>query len=317
VLDSDAGGDGGAIALVNGTLHPTLNISNTEMAGNTAGGDGGALYYDSVTPLASCVPCVVAEVSQSTLSGNSAGAKGGGVYIEGGAPTTLSAMRLRNDTLTGNSATAGGGGLSIGAGPGEADIYFATIANNTTPAAGAGGGIATDDVSRYVYLAGTILGSNTAAGAASNCSGPGTITDLGYNLESANSCQLNPAGPAFSLINTDPLLAPLAANGGPTRTHGLYNESLAVNRIPRTPSDTWCQLTQNVDQRGVARPAAPTGLCDVGAFEGTVGPAPQSPVITPPGTTPAPPPFTPVPKKKCKKKKKKHAAAAKKCRKRK
>jgi hypothetical protein len=65
------------------------------------------------------------------------------------------------------------------------------------------------------------------------------------------------------LIGVDPMLGPLANNGGPTETQALLAGSPAIDAAdPRPPADhaTRCPTT---DQRGVAR----NGRCDIGAFE--------------------------------------------------
>ncbi len=63
----------------------------------------------------------------------------------------------------------------------------------------------------------------------------------------------------------NPLLGPLANNGGPTQTHALLAGSPAIDAgNPATPGSggNACEAT---DQRGYARPA---GLaCDIGAYE--------------------------------------------------
>jgi hypothetical protein len=76
------------------------------------------------------------------------------------------------------------------------------------------------------------------------------------------------AGTATDQIGTaeapiDPLLGPLANNGGPTFTHALLPGSPALDALTES-----CPVT---DQRGVARPYDGDGdgvaLCDIGAFE--------------------------------------------------
>ena len=85
---------------------------------------------------------------------------------------------------------------------------------------------------------------------------------MGNNLASDASCALSAAG---DLENTNPLLGALAANGGPTETHGLLAGSPAIDAANPTGAPA-------TDQRGVARPVG-TGF-DIGAFEGTVGGGP-------------------------------------------
>jgi hypothetical protein len=60
-------------------------------------------------------------------------------------------------------------------------------------------------------------------------------------------------------LHVDPLLGPLADNGGPTETMRIGAASPARDAIP-TPA-----CGQPFDQRGVHRPQGPA--CDIGAFE--------------------------------------------------
>jgi hypothetical protein len=84
-----------------------------------------------------------------------------------------------------------------------------------------------------------------------NCSA--ALTSQGSNLESADECGLHAAG---DQVGKEPMLGPLADNGGQTDTLALLSGSPAIDR------GTACPPT---DQRGVARPQG--AACDVGAFE--------------------------------------------------
>jgi hypothetical protein len=79
--------------------------------------------------------------------------------------------------------------------------------------------------------------------------------------------------------NVDPLLGPLAANGGPTLTQALLPGSPAIDAVPS--SGAGCPPT---DQRGVIRPQGPA--CDIGAFEVFV----PAPIPSPGGGTGGGPP---------------------------
>jgi hypothetical protein len=209
------------------------------------------------------------------------------------------AIRFRNSTLSGNLSDAAGSAVGFsGAGVGSMAFFeFSTIAGNT--ASVAAGAVATADAGQSVFLRGSILAGNSGLGGPSNCSGPGMVSSQGYNVESANTCNLVANNP--DLINADPLLAPLAISTAPgaaqtTRTHGLYDGSPALNFVPRTPLDK-CDpaYTDDQDQRGISRPA-PAGFCDAGSFEGSVGPAPATaPTAQAPAAVTTPPP------KKCRK----------------
>ena len=88
-----------------------------------------------------------------------------------------------------------------------------------------------------ITLTNTIVANNGY----SDCSG--TITSAGYNLDGGNSCGFTATG---DLQNTDPLLGPLADNGGPTQTHALLIDSPAID----AGDDSACPST---DQRGFPR----------------------------------------------------------------
>ena len=83
----------------------------------------------------------------------------------------------------------------------------------------------------------------------------GSFDSLGHNLFSDTpSVSLE----ATDLVNTDPLLGPLANNGGPTLTQALLAGSPAINAgIPVAGITT--------DQRGGSRPSS--GATDIGAFQ--------------------------------------------------
>jgi hypothetical protein len=107
-----------------------------------------------------------------------------------------------------------------------------------------------------VTLKNTIVANNEGG----DCGGGGVTSD-GHNLDSDGTCALTGTGDQSS---TDPLLAALADNGGPTQTRALPANSPAVDAA----DDAGCPAT---DQRGVARPQDGdedgTAVCDIGAFE--------------------------------------------------
>jgi uncharacterized repeat protein (TIGR01451 family)/CSLREA domain-containing protein len=220
--------NGGAIANVGGTL----TVDTCTLSANLATSNGGGLFN-----------VATAVLGQSTLSGNSASSLGGGLY--NGATATLA-----NSTLSGNNATLLGGGV-YNALSSSATILFTTVALNIAPS---GGGVYN---AGGVTLTSTLLGSNSGG----NC--VGTIASGGTNLDSDGTCALNATG---DQSNLDPLLGPLASNGGPTATQALLTGSPAIDKA----SNTGCPAT---DQRGVTRPADGNGdniaVCDIGAYEAT------------------------------------------------
>jgi hypothetical protein len=102
-------------------------------------------------------------------------------------------------------------------------------------------------------VTGTIVASGTGG---RDCAG--TLgEDQGYNLDGDDSCGFTRA---TDITNTDPLLGPLANNGGPTQTMALLPGSPAIDKGGTAANG--CLAT---DQRGVTRPQGPA--CDIGAFE--------------------------------------------------
>jgi hypothetical protein len=83
----------------------------------------------------------------------------------------------------------------------------------------------------------------------------GAFVDLGHNISSDASFAFTQSS---SFNGYDPLVGPLADNGGPTRTLALLSDSPAID----AGSDEACPPT---DQRGVPRPFGEH--CDIGAFE--------------------------------------------------
>lgn len=260
-----------------GAIHSSgvLRVQRTSVVDNIGGG---------VVAQKSGADSLLLE--ESTVAGNrfSADTSAGGVAADGEATVV-------NSTITGN---IGGfiGGIDIG---GPSTISFSTIAENgAPPAAGfAAGGIGSES-GTTVAMNGVVLSGNQLGLQGSNC-GPGVAVTEGPdpNLESADTCGLSTAG--GSLVNAAADLAPLASNGGPTPTRGLYPGSPALDAGLAACSPA-------ADQRGVARPGA-SAACDLGAFEGTVPrPPPPPPATTQvPASVPAP---TPPVAKKCGKKQK-------------
>ncbi|MCB0212192.1 MAG: CSLREA domain-containing protein [Anaerolineae bacterium] len=216
---------------------------------------GGALYNSNIATLIA-----------STIKDNSAGS-GGAIYNSG-------ILLLDKSTLSGNWSRFDGGGITNQP-EGEAKLINSTISNNTgrhgagifnaeggqlrlenstvssnLEFVGPGGGI-----QGAAELVNTIVANN----ATSDCLGG--ITSLGHNLDSDSTCGLSEPS---DLSGVNPLLKPLADNGGPTATQALQANSPALDKGDNTscPSE---------DQRDQPRPKDGDGdnvsVCDMGAFE--------------------------------------------------
>ena len=86
------------------------------------------------------------------------------------------------------------------------------------------------------------------------------IISLGYNLSTDDS-EGNLTGPGDQ-INTDPLLGPLADNGGITKTHYLLTNSPAIDA-----GDPTFTPPPDLDQRGLGFQRIVNGTIDIGAVE--------------------------------------------------
>ena len=210
----------------------TVKVSNSTLSGNSSDAGGGIYNYGGTL-----------EVSNSTLSGNSVldavFAEGGGIYNLAGTAT------VSNSTLSGNSSNNRGGGIyhrTDGSNTGGTlEVSNSTLSGNSAPN---GGGIYNEGPATFKN---TIVANSPSGG---NCLG--SITNGGYNLDSNTSC-------GFPTQNSskDPLLGPLADNGGPTLTHALLEGSPAIDRGNSFGATT--------DQRGFARPQGTAS--DIGSFE--------------------------------------------------
>src|SRR5262249_31947456 len=151
-----------------------------------------------------------------------------------------------NSTIANNTQQAGAGSISQGAGianiPGSGlELQNVTIAGNS-------GSAQIDGIPATVY---TII----AGGPNGNCAQP--INSLGGNLDSTDECGFHALG---DQTDKDPLLGPLANNGGSTDTEALLAGSPAID--PNLSNPMNCLAT---DQRGFLRPFGAS--CGVGAFE--------------------------------------------------
>lgn len=209
----------------------TATITDSVIRNNNAQ-SGGGIYniWDGILTLIN-----------STVSNNSAASRAGGIGNVG-------VMTLINTTISGNTAGEMGGGIySIGV----VTLTNSTISDNSAGVHGGG-------IYNYPGEGGTVELTNTIVAAQrsdADCYGD-SVTSLGYNLDSDGSCSLSAPG---DLSGFDPLLGPLADNGGPTWTHALLPGSPAIDGVPISS----CSVS--TDQRGVSRPQGVA--CDIGAFE--------------------------------------------------
>jgi hypothetical protein len=261
------------------------------VGGETYGGAGGAIRWSPSSDAAKLT------ISGTTFAGNrtgaadaESGARGGALDFDNGV------LDIVNSTFTGNRVgiayQTGGGAIRIGSPSSSATLTNVTIAANHV-AEGYGGGIlapfmifrpaeAPDEESPMV-VTNSIVAGNTAqepplllrgaqAAVADDC--PGLVFSGGHNIEGSKTCRFTQTG---DKQDTDPKLAALADNGGPTPTRAIGTDSPAYD----AGEDATCA---KIDQRGVTRPQF--ARCDIGAFEFAPAPPPAQPAQpTPPAPT--------------------------------
>jgi hypothetical protein len=261
----DPGATGGAINNEGGRLI----INSSTLTGNDSTAKGGAIQN----------PDGIVRVTNSTISENrvALNGAGGGIFNFG-------ELIVRRSTFSGNKAMGFGanGGAIANFAQGELTVTDSTISGNSAGQPGLGqarGGAIMNfgggSITSSTIVGNRVLGDNAIGGgivdnapltvttsiiannAGRNCLGQ--VDDGGFNLEDRMTCGFADHG-----VHAEPLLAPLADNGGQTETRALRPNSPAIGRVP--PRRVTCAGT--VDQRGVPRPQGPA--CDIGSFERVV-----------------------------------------------
>jgi len=241
-----------------------LTMTDSTIAGNYAKAPitsgGGACVFGG------------AKIIRSTISGNTLAtgngqvrhATAGGIYVSG------SGLTMTDSTISGNrSSDVAGGILSVT----HASISGSTIAFNSSgthddpslPPAAAGLTLYSK-ANRIDLMVNTIIANNVSGPAGSQSADDlyvtmlpeATVTIAGATDLVLGNMEGNVALPGGSISGQCPLLGPLRANGGPTKTHALLSGSPAIDAGVSTPL--------NVDQRGLPR-ESPSGHPDIGAYE--------------------------------------------------
>lgn len=254
--------------------HPgQLQVSNSTIHGNTV--------------YSGCADCTVMggglrvagtiSVDHSTISGNravvavdsSATAYGGGLATR--SPTdgtiTISESTISNNAALGRAGSSGGFGMGggiaspMGTAPSPVHIHNSTIAFNQ--ASDTGGGVLLSTATGSSFTS-TMVANNRAPHASGIAARGGYVNNnptvvLAGDHNLVQSASANIQLP-LDTLSLDPMLRPLAMNGGATKTHALRPASPAINAGSNPDGDA-------CDQRGNPYGRSAGGGVDIGAFE--------------------------------------------------
>lgn len=184
-----------------------------------------------------------ADIADSLIAGNA----GAGILLINS--PHVGKNKLLNSTIHGNDGVGvknSGASLSD-----RIEIVQSTITANR------GGGVYASAALWSATFESSILAGNTVAGAPADCTG--SFESMGYNLvQSTSGCTLTGTPAGADLLGVDPMLGPLADNGGSTKTRLPQPGSPAIDAA--NPAST---ITH--DQRGYLRPFGTRN--DIGATE--------------------------------------------------
>ncbi|HEY0430720.1 MAG TPA: choice-of-anchor Q domain-containing protein, partial [Pyrinomonadaceae bacterium] len=238
----------------------TVSLSYLTVTGGMAAFGGGLLAQG---PSSNTTLTGMLFAGNTAVDGSGVGGGGGAATINGGRLTII------NSTFSGNTGTNGGGLLILGGGP--LDLINATVTNNNADGNtgvgscsvdGDGGGIGGPTMpGSGISLRNSIVAGNQDCNSNNpNITLAGSFNNLGNNLTSGN-----------------PLLSPLANNGGPTFTHALMGISPAIDAGNNCVFDNTCipavGVALTADQRGpgfsrkVNGNPNPDIVVDIGAYE--------------------------------------------------
>lgn len=272
-----------------------VQIESSTFSGNVAPLGGAIASLAMYSPVGSGGPVAsrahTLSITNSTFNANqakNAAAPTGAPEGIGGAIANLtafdgntSAVTIRNSTFSGNTS----------------DQQGSAVANTTwdmagTSAPGTGRGQATLDIQSSILWPGTsgtgpatvvFNGEGTATSSDPSSPPTNTITPTDPATGSATTVVAHSiiqggwSATGSANLDADPLLAPLADNGGSTQTMLPARNSPAINAVACSVGGS------TVDQRGEPRPDAAGSPCDIGAVELKVGTATGS-TQTPDGT---------------------------------
>ena len=199
------------------TLSGNVTLTSSTVSGNEGSVGGGiCTFLGNVT------------LTSSTVSGNQSDSQGGGVF------TSTGDVTLTSSTVSRNSAENNGGGIHTY--EGAITLANSTVTGNT--AGGVGGGVYARNANSGSLLDLTIF-SSIIAGNTDNGTAPDLppfqppddfLPIINYSLiGNTTGSGIDSNTGTGNVLNVNPLLGPLAENGGPTQTHALLPGSPAID----------------------------------------------------------------------------------------
>ena len=228
----------------------TVSITDSTISGHSAAADGGGIYNLGGS----------LALLRSTVSGNTAGTDGGGIHSS--TNLTGDATSLDTSTLSGNTAGNAGGGLFNASG--QVEISSSTIAANTADPSKGSGIASVGDAMTETHVFASLVAGNANSDVDLVSGGVNSFESGGSNLIGQGSGD-SAFGEATDIADVaDPLIGPLADNGGRTLTHLPADNSPAIDGAVLAFSFLG-------DQRGAVRPLDGDGdggaVEDIGAVE--------------------------------------------------
>ena len=232
----------------------TATIDKATIAGNIAtsplfieAGGGGVYNVGTLTILNS-------TIDGNQVGGSRAGTGGAGIF------NYTQTLTIENSTIGGNLSAVDGGGIENTSVATNRLINVTIYGNSATNNGGNVENLASGD---YLSFANSIVAGGSATNG-TDIDNNGTIASQDYNIVQT-AVNGNPmSGTTTHNLMLDPMLLPLAANGGPTQTYADQTSGPGYDYIP-LPVCTGLGITK--DQRGQVRGDNNDNRCDVGAYE--------------------------------------------------
>lgn len=224
----------------------TLGLRGLTLENGLGGGSGGGAIVNAGTLN------VEACTFTNNVANNVGSGQGGAILNTGGT------VNVVNGTFSLNAARNGNGG-AIASSSGTVNIVGSTFSGNSAQN-GNGGAIANSSGNMLSLTLSAVAGNNGVTGP--DILGAVT-TDGGSNVVGNTAGSTGLTAPSDKL-NTDPLLGPLASNGGTVQTFALLSGSPAID-IAACPTNPFTGAPLATDARGVSRPQG--ARCDAGSYE--------------------------------------------------